>query len=866
MRKLLILFLFTGAVFDFWHMRRAWGQQQERTTIQKTLQMADASPLSAVASVGTQRREDDLPALAASPDGSLWLVWQSYADRRDEIGIRQYRDGTWGNLQWVPNTSGDVWLPQIAVDQRNRPWIVWSQQQDGNWDLYARYYDPEDELWGPMVRLTDHPMPDINPRLASNTKGEFALVWQGFRHKDSNIYLKTFHSGEWSETVQITGRPANEWEPAVALDSGGTAWVTYDSYENGNYDVYLAGAKGGEVTVPEMAVAESPLFEARPTVVVDKQDRVWVAWESGGANWGKDTGYNLRPGEVGVGLGGEREVKIRCYVGGRWQAPATPLRAAFHQSESRRTHEPYIFVDSNGTLWVAAKRQMRVSQDASSPVRTASDNKTSPLALGTQWTSPYGEYWLTHYNSNGWSAARPIPESWGRMSTRIAAVSAVDGGVWLAWPTDNRRAEFARRAIRHEVFAGRMSPAPPPRPPSLITPEVERVEVKAGHTNEAADLDAIRSYRTSVSGRSVQIVRGDLHRHTDLSGDGGHDGSLQDFYRYMIDAASMDFGASTDHQGGSHDYWWWYSQKMTDMYHIPGAYVSLFGFERSVPYPGGHHNVLYSNRSGRVIPYFMRGGVSQYRLGASPQGDEPGVTPRPVRNEEGEIISNGVVANDTLLLYEEVRRMGGLAIPHTSGTDQGNDWRYNNPEFVPVVEIFQGARTSYEYPGAPLSAKSPADSPSGYQPDGFVRNAWDKGRRLGIIASSDHFSTHYAYAMVYTDRSTREGILDAIRRRHTYGATDNILLDVRMGGYFMGDEFRVDGPLRIKVKVRGTRALEKVHIIRGGKILYTRQPDTQEVTFEYTDTSAPSGTQYYYVRVEQVDKQLAWSSPCWVNH
>ena len=488
MRKLLILFLFTGAVFVFWHTRRAWGQQQERTTIQKTLQMADASPLSAVASVGTQRREDDLPSLAASPDGSLWLVWQSYADRRDEIGIRQYRDGTWGNLQWVPNTSGDVWLPQIAVDQRNRPWIVWSQQQDGNWDLYARYYDPEDELWGPMLRLTDHPMPDINPRLASNTKGEFALVWQGFRHKDSNIYLKT-----------------------------------------------------------------------------------------------------------------------------------------------------------------------------------------------SSWTSPYGEYWLTHYNSNGWSAARPIPESWGRMSTRIAAVSAVDGGVWLAWPTDNRRAEFARRAIRHEVFAGRMSPAPPPRPPSLITPEVERVEVKAGHPNEAADLDAIRSYRTSVSGRSVQIVRGDLHRHTDLSGDGGHDGSLQDFYRYMIDAASMDFGASTDHQGGSHDYWWWYSQKMTDMYHIPGAYVSLFGFERSVPYPGGHHNVLYSNRSGRVIPYFMRGGVSQYRLGASPQGDEPGVTPRPVRNEEGEIISNGVVVNDTLLLYDEVRRMGGLAIPHTSGTDQGNDWRYNNP-------------------------------------------------------------------------------------------------------------------------------------------------------------------------------------------
>jgi hypothetical protein len=70
----------------------------------------------------------------------------------------------------------------------------------------------------------------------------------------------------------------------------------------------------------------------------------------------------------------------------------------------------------------------------------------------------------------------------------------------------------------------------------------------------------------------MRIVRGDFHRHTELSWDGGGaaDGSLQDFYRYMIDAGSMDFGASTDHQGGAWPYWWWYTQKMTDMHHVPG--------------------------------------------------------------------------------------------------------------------------------------------------------------------------------------------------------------------------------------------------------------------------------------------------------
>ena len=105
----------------------------------------------------------------------------------------------------------------------------------------------------------------------------------------------------------------------------------------------------------------------------------------------------------------------------------------------------------------------------------------------------------------------------------------------------------------------------------------EPVDVKpGGHGDEAGDVRAIRAYTSNVDGKNMHIVRGDFHRHTELSWDGGGtgDGNLQDFYRYMIDVAAMDFGASTDHQGGGWPYWWWYTQKMTDMYHVPGALCS----------------------------------------------------------------------------------------------------------------------------------------------------------------------------------------------------------------------------------------------------------------------------------------------------
>ena len=57
------------------------------------------------AMVGHEYRQDDLPAVAASPDGSLWITWLSFVGDRDDVVIRHYAEGRWSNLQWVPGTS-----------------------------------------------------------------------------------------------------------------------------------------------------------------------------------------------------------------------------------------------------------------------------------------------------------------------------------------------------------------------------------------------------------------------------------------------------------------------------------------------------------------------------------------------------------------------------------------------------------------------------------------------------------------------------------------------------------------------------------------------------------------------------------------
>ena len=282
--------------------------------------------------VGHESRQDDMPSIAAAPDGSLWVAWLSFDGQRDDVAIRHFKDGIWQNLHWVPGTSGDSWLPQVGVDSSNRVWVVWSQQLDSNWDIFARRFDPSDSIWEPLIRLSSDPLPDVNPRMSSDGRGGLAVAWQGFRRKPdvhptakSHIFLRQLDGDRWTETIQVTDGAQNDWAPSPAIDSQGVVWISYDTYRNGSFDVCLAQIVGRKVVKSRIPVAATPAFEARATTSVDSEDRVWVAWEFGPRQWGKDNGRALGNRGTGAPLGGFREPRIACLAQGRWLEPVSPL-------------------------------------------------------------------------------------------------------------------------------------------------------------------------------------------------------------------------------------------------------------------------------------------------------------------------------------------------------------------------------------------------------------------------------------------------------------------------------------------------------------------------------------------------------------
>ncbi len=764
----------------------------------------------------------DYPSVAVA-EGRVWVAWQGYHDRGDHVYAREWREGAWGETERLTQEKGDIYRTAVGVDGKGRVWVVWAERFGRDWDLYARR--GEGGEWGRRVKLTSANHPNIFHRVAGDDNGRLHLVWVGHTDGESYVYWSRLEGDNWSSPRAISGPSA--WNPEAALDSRGNLWVVWDSYRNGNYDIYLRQVGADGALGPEQQVSKSALYQTHATVAVDRQDRVWVAWHESGPNWGKD--WTHEDGERSTVLYRDRRPAVAVLEGGVWKQPVGELMGAVPLRYRRYVQYPRLAVDRTGRVWCGL--QLRVG---------TAHNRSDWWAFDGRW-----EHFLTALEGEAWRPLMPVPESSLRPEGPL--LLAPDGdGIRLVWTSDNRpvfaSAFYARIPNRHEVWTARLSGDGPGPAPVLEKFEERRVNTPPVHPDEEGDLKRIRGYRVTLNGQTLRILRGDFHRHTEISSDGAGDGSLEDFYRYMIDAAGMETGIVADHNAGNDDeYCWWRTEKAADLFLIPGRYTPMFGYERSPNYPNGHRNMVFAQRGVRTLPI-------------------------PAEEQRGRRRTGPV-------LYPYLKKHNGIAMVHSSATSQGTDWGDNDPEVEPLVELYQGYHASYEYEGAPRaeSPKLRVAVHGRYEPAGFWWNALKKGYKLGVQASSDHISTHTSYTLIYSPGMSREQILESMRARHAYAATDNIIVDFQAETadgrrYLMGDAFGAAEAPVLKVRIAGTDVVTVVDVIKDQKFVYHAEPNAVNVEFTYRDTEPGRGESYYYVRVQQRDRNLAWSSPVWVNY
>ena len=811
--------------------------------------------ISTATPVVTDKTEDDFPAACYGPDGTLWVAYISYhvkeENRRieapqlaaqpqdfrayntpefgDQLFVKSYRAGTWSKPIAITGPKEDLMRCAIAAEGDGTVWAIYSANRDGKHRVYGRPI--KGNVAGEEVVVSHDKANGLGPVACTDQKGRVRVAYQG-----PSLTPEAFPfgiGGAMIEGGRVTSRNysgngnANNWTPTVASSPDGKIGIAFDFYFEGSYELGIYVTERAQ----SQSIASSR-FHARPSICYDPKGRLWIAYEEGPEGWGKNFGALDQTGNP---MYFDRTVKVVCIEDGKLMRPVAELPPLGKRGESPDTGQkvearpryayPQIGIDGKGRVWLTYRKK-----------------------FGSRYSSHPGSYWLTkarRLDGDKWTEPIEVHHSDGTLDSRPVLLPHSAGGLRIVHNTDGRYT--TPETIDNQIYMSYLDLPGEPVEPKLVAHEPGKKDPKLVALQEAEDkaVKRCREYRIAAGGKKYQLLRGEFHRHTEISWDGGPDGSLEDMWRYGIDVAAMDWIGNGDHDnGGGREYPWWLTQKTTDAYHVAGRFTPMFTYERSVPYPHGHRNCMFAQRGIRTLP----------RLA------EPDLDKRVA----------GIHADDTKMLYRYLRELNGICASHTSATSMGTDWRDNDPVAEPIVEIYQGDRMSYEKQEAPragFEAKS-GNKPvniAGWFPLGYVNLALDKGHRLAFQASSDHFSTHISYCIVLAERHDRAAILDAIKKRHCYGATDNIILDVTSGTHMMGDEFKTINAPTLQIKVVGTAKLARVEVLKDSAVVHTYEPGKTEFTGKWTDFIPSVGTHYYYVRVQQADGELAWGSPLWIE-
>ncbi|MCD6407990.1 CehA/McbA family metallohydrolase [bacterium] len=343
-----------------------------------------------------------------------------------------------------------------------------------------------------------------------------------------------------------------------------------------------------------------------------------------------------------------------------------------------------------------------------------------------------------------------------------------------------------------------------------------------------------------------RVYWGDLHAHTFFT-DGL--GTIKEAYKYARDVACLDFCSVADHSNFVASLWKDFVS-IADEFNEEGKFITLYGYE--VTTKEGDVNIYYR----RKYPHYQ------------------------MKREGNYWNIKSIKDLDDFLKNKEC-----IVIPHLH---DGHNWDYPMDEKRRLVEIYS-CWGNHEYKGCPYPSYGNVKN------DSYVFSALNKGRKIGITAGSDSHaghpgdsdwlrvsrSYHGGLTAVYAEELTRESLWEALWNRRCYATTGaRIYLDFQINGHRMGEEIEInEEKIKIKIEVASTKGEPHVDLIKNGNILQS-WPFEPLSTFPYPDRPnykfarkyefedkliERKKTVWYLVRVTQIDGQMAWSSPIWVN-
>ena len=353
-------------------------------------------------------------------------------------------------------------------------------------------------------------------------------------------------------------------------------------------------------------------------------------------------------------------------------------------------------------------------------------------------------------------------------------------------------------------------PGKQPQPPEFIAEEPR----ERAHTPSVL-----------VNDGTYNLYRGYMHAHTSLS-DG--QGSPEDAYKMARDEGGLDFFAVTDHAVYL-PVWPWENtygkiKSAAEAANEPGAFVALPGFEWSSPVYG-HINVIGAAGYTTCVDSFDLSDIYAW------------IAKHPATiatlNHPGRL--------NTVDMQFEHFKFYEVAADQIVGIEM-----FNSDE--PITVFFD----------------------TGFTEGGrYLDEAMVRGWLIGVVGGQDNHKRNWGVwndrvVGVWAESLTREGIVDAYRKRRTFAVEDrNLSLSLKIDGAEMGSRLK-SGIRQVTITVSDDAddAFSSARLYKNGGVLneWTDLGNRESLTYSI---NAAKGD-IYYALVVQRDGNQALSSPIWI--
>lgn len=228
----------------------------------------------------------------------------------------------------ISHNAGDSLGPRLAIDREDGLHLAWFDLTAGDNDIFYSA-KASGGTWTDAFNISDNPTPSRSPSIAVDSQGTVHVVWQDFAPGNYDIfYSQKPKGGNWSTPYNVSNNPEDSTAPSVAVDGQGIVHVAWQQDVSGTPDIFYSSRAVDGTWATPVNVSNNSGESDNPSLAVDAQRNVHLVW------------FDKTPGNEDIFYATKPN-------GGTW---STPVNISNNTGDSEY---PVLAADSQGTVNVA---------------------------------------------------------------------------------------------------------------------------------------------------------------------------------------------------------------------------------------------------------------------------------------------------------------------------------------------------------------------------------------------------------------------------------------------------------------------------------------------------------------------------------